>query len=130
MSALDKETVKRIGKRAEEKLKEIEAEFGISVSYGGGRFSKTNATLKFEFALVREDGSVATKEAEDYKRWHGLFGLPADGVGQTFLYQSQEYTIMGILPKSKKYPVITMNSDGRSIKFPAELVKRLLGDVR
>lgn len=76
-----------------------------------------------------DDNGVQTvsPEAIAYQRYHGIYNLPADGLGATFTVRGEEYKIVGLSPNRPKYPVNAVRSaDGAPFKFGADTVARLV----
>ena len=70
----------------------------ISYDPAGG-----HASVKLEVADVRADGTVVSKEAEDFKRLAPVYGLPSDALGKSVVYAGKPMTIIG-LPKCSRFP--------------------------
>jgi len=104
----------------------LEEKFNVRVTVGAARFDDANVTFKIEFADVTEDGEVRDTKSENFKRECYRFGLEPDDLGSSFLFRGEMYKIVGLKPRSYKYPVLAERSDGRSFKFAADLVKRNL----
>lgn len=115
---MDRNKCRLIEEAALEAMKVLlEDKFGVKVAYKGGRFDEGMAQLRFEFAEVKGDGSVATQYAEDYKRMASLYGLPADGMGKEFVFRGKSYKVVGLKPRSKYSIVGERQSDGKQFKF-------------
>ncbi len=98
---------------------------GFSVRMGNASFTENNVTFKLEISVVGQDGTVLSKEAENFKRHAIFFGLKDVELGRSFRVMGHDYVIAGLLPKSKQYPIIG-ERNGKRFKFDVETVKRTL----
>ena len=106
--------------------------YGLQIKAGNGTFSSTgdNFTIKVECATKGEDGTVNTKEAEDYIHYCSRWDLEPEYLNKTFVDvgNGNRYKIIGAKPRSKKYPILVQeNSSGMLYKFPASRVARAFG---
>lgn len=122
VTQFDRSNLSQINAEIEQAIKAIAKKYGIEVKLGNTRFSKQNASSKFELMAVGESGTVMTKEALDFNRYKNYKGINAN-LGDSFQYRGNTYTITGYKPKSHKYPVIaTCLEDGKSYKLPISIV--------
>jgi hypothetical protein len=64
-----------------------------------------------------------TKEATDFNRFAASFGITKK-LGDTFFFRYETYEIVGLKPRSSKYPLLAKNiSSGKTFKFPANVAK-------
>ena len=55
-----------------------------------------------------------------------LFGLTEDDFGKGFMSpRGDRFTLVGLKPRNRKYPVIGKDSSGRRFKFPADVLEEL-----
>ena len=122
-------TVRTINAAIAEAIKPLEEQFGISFGAPSARYGENNMTVKIDVATVADDGSVLTKEAEDFKRCASMFGLKPEMLGRTFKRgELDEYEVTGLKPRSRKYPVLAKNlSNGKTYKFAAIIVRNYMG---
>jgi hypothetical protein len=107
-------------------LKEVGERHGITIKAGNGHYGATG-DLKLVLTPKTASGETQSKEELDYKQWHAVYNLPVDGLGKRFLNAGTEYTICGMKPSSRSYPVLGRRGDGRVFKFPVSIV---LGGLR
>ena len=125
---IDRETCRMLGEEIEEKLQVIARKYGINIKRGRGTYDSKGATIKIEIATVDRDGTVNSKEAEDFKRYARMEGLKEEWLGQSFrTWDGKELKIVGFKPRSTKYPVIVEDNSGKRWKYPAKQVKREMG---
>lgn len=97
----------------------------VEIRFTGGSFTDSNASLKLEIATVAEDGTVSTRKADDFRRLAKFYGLKATDLGREFGMRGEKFTISGLSPRAKKFPVLAIR-DGTTYKFAAEDVVRAL----
>lgn len=104
-----------INKTLEATLKQygLTAKIG-NIRYGGNDFRTT---------LTVSTGTQDDAAEREFAKHAYKFGLPVDLFGKTFKHQGEEFTITGIKPKSRKYPVVATNKRGTSYKFTAMSVQ-------
>ena len=80
----------------------------------------TNATFKLEVATVGESGQAETKEAAAYRQLHQLFNLPANGLFKEITFNRIPFKIIGLLPRSEKFPLLAQTPNGKQYKLPVK----------
>jgi hypothetical protein len=124
---IDRNKVRLISAEIDAALKDIANRHNIQLTTGGGTFSSNNFTIKVNGSAISSDGSVMTKEAEDFKSHAFLFGLKAEDLGKTFFQGGKMYEIVGCKPRSSKYPILAQcKNDGKTYKFTANSIKGAL----
>ena len=124
MREMTKAIVREIADEAIVMLEELADKRGISVTYGGGNYSKSNAVLKFEFAILNEGGVAQTRTVEDWATFAPRYGLPVDGIGKMFQTGNGYFRIVGWKHGNSKYPVICEKvADGKQYKMTPMQVK-------
>jgi hypothetical protein len=116
-----------VSKRVEEALKSLGEELGLSFQTKGGNYGSSNYAMKIEAAVINKDGTVSSKEAETFKQMAKLYGLKPEDLGQEITVGRSIYTIRGLKPRSRKYPVTVDRNDGKGFKLPVSTVQRALG---
>ena len=107
---MSRSVVRELSQEAHEALALVGAELGLSVEYKSGNFDETSAVLKFEFAVVGENGEAMTREAKDWQTLAPMYGLPEDAVGQQFVSANGRFRIVGWKAGNTKYPVIAIRA--------------------
>ena len=122
INSLDRTAVRRINDDIQSALDAVAKRYGVQIKVGNSRFSNTNCTTKIDISTVSEGGTVMTKEATDYNRYASSFGLTKK-LGETFEFRYDTYEIVGLKPRSSKYPVLAKNlSNGKTFKFPVNVI--------
>jgi hypothetical protein len=122
---MDRGTVRMLSEAMKEALKEVADEYGLALDYKGASYSSSNATFKFELATKGSKGAN-TREKEAFVKTAILFGLDAKDLGKEFTHEGWTYTISGLKPRSRRYPIVCTRGDGKSFKFPASIVQNAL----
>ena len=91
---------------------------------GNCRYTETDATFKLEVSAISEDGEVLTAEAQAFRRNASLYGLEPDDLGMEFSSRGEAFTLIGLRPRSRKYPMVGRRSDGKVFKFSEEAMVR------
>lgn len=123
----DRVSIRGIGAEMEIALSVIAEKYGISIEYGGGEFTETNATVHLKLSVKDRYGKVITREHSDFERYATAFGLLPGDFGRSYELNGEEWAISGLKPGNPKYPVLaTKHFDGKTYKFPADVVKLAL----
>jgi len=117
-SRIDRQVCKDLRAAIAEALASVEAEFGVAISLGNATFTRERVTFKVEAATVDENGDANTKEAADFKLHALEYGLQPHDLGRSFDSLGTTFTIVGLKPRSKKYPILARSAkDGKVYKF-------------
>ncbi len=115
--------LKTIKSDAEAVLASVAEKHGVKISFGNGKFSADNATLKLEIASIAANGQVKTKEATDFERYASAFGLKPEDLGTIFTYNGREFKLIGAKPRSTKFPLLAeWTKNGKVFKLPKDAV--------
>lgn len=108
-------------------LEEFAAARGLKISVAGCTYSRVGDenTVKIKFTTSSDTVSAQRATKEDEK-WFELFGLPKDSVGRHFTDRGYAFTITGIAPNRRRYPIQVTRADGHKFKYSAESIKNLL----
>lgn len=125
IKTLTRDNLDTLKARLTEAMLPIAEQYGVSVQFGHGSFSPSCFTGKIEIAVISDDGTVQSKEREDFHRYCFRYGLePSDLDKQIRLYNGRQYTITGANPKNRKYPILLKCvDDGQRIKTTVSSVK-------
>ena len=124
---LDKPTVTYIRKRLKAAVKPLAKELGVVIDLGHCTFQASNCRFQLKVAVLDSNGKAITEEVDSFRSNAKLFGLDPDDLGKEFIYRGQSYTICGLKPKSRKYPVIARSGNGKDYKFDCRTVIGALG---
>jgi len=125
MNAFDKPTLTVIRSDVDAALASVAEKHGISIKVDNCTYVGANATFKLELACLADDGSVLTKEAEDFKHYAPMFGLAPEHLGSAVTIDGVRYTVAGLRQRAPKRPIVLAHGS-RRVVASAELVKRHL----
>ena len=104
-------------------LKQVEAQFGVTIKIGGGRFSANEFTTKI--TVSTGDGTDAAKA--NFELYAFRYNLKESDFGKEFTSNGEVYRITGIKPRGKKYPIMGERvRDGARYKFSASQVSNAI----
>ena len=124
---MDKPTVQYIRKRLQAVIEPLAEELGVAIDLDHCTFQTSNCRFQLKVAVIDSDGKPMTEDADAFRRNAKLFGFEPDDLGKEFIFQGQPYTICGLRPKSRKYPVIARADSGKDYKFACRTVLEALG---
>lgn len=125
---MDKPTARNLSEALKTFLEPFEEENDVKVTIGSGKFDTTTLTLKVELAELAESGEALTRSANEFKTLASHYGLAPDDLGREFKDGIRTYKIIGLKPRSTRYPIIAESlSDKRRYKFGVATVKAYLG---
>jgi len=129
ITRFDRTVCMNIGKAVTDALKPLEDKFGISFNRKGGAFSDTSYTMKIEMAVVAADGTVLSREAENFKKYCMMYNLEAEDLGKTFIADDGYiWKVTGLNSRSRKYPILAERAkDGKTFKLGLRMVQKGLG---
>ena len=92
-------------------------EKGFSIEVQSGSFDNNSIKFKVEMRELNADGSVTSAHARDYIRYCRQYEMEPEWLDKTFTDGlGTSITIIGIKPKSSKYPIIIRKDDGKEYK--------------
>lgn len=107
----------------------IAAKHGVALQVGNASFTPTTATFKLEVGILDgapEGASTQVIKAQaDWKRLARSFGLDPAWLGKSFSYAGVTATILGLMPKRTKYPIL-VDKAGKHFLLPIESVRALM----
>jgi hypothetical protein len=77
-------------------------------------------------AELAESGEALTRSANEFKFMASRYGLAPEDLGREFSDGNRTYKIVGLKPRSTRYPVIA-ESGNKRYKFAAASIKLYLG---
>lgn len=121
VTSFNRQNIRQINSELEAALKQVAEKYGLEVKLGNTRFTGDNFSTKVQVATVAEGGITMSKEATDFNRYKTILGINME-LGQEFQRSGKTFTIVGLKPRSKKYPILAKCSDGKTYKLPVDLV--------
>jgi len=121
---ITKQKIQEMRKDINEALKAVAEKHNCTISGGNANYTTDSFSIKLSVVEKSSDGSTVTKEQLDWKSNAKFFGLDVELLGKSVkLNDGTNYEIIGLKPRSRKYPVLGKNlSNGKTFKLPAESV--------
>lgn len=112
-------------------LKVVEQEFGVVFSAHGGRYSSDgkNYTPKIEVSTLSKDGSVQSREVENFKKYAKMDGLNPEDLGREFMMRGELFKIVGYNANARKNPII-IEKGGKRFVCRSDTVVRCLASMK
>jgi len=122
----DRETVRKVLAECDEALKAVAERNGLALVRKHCSFSHTELPVAFKLVAKGEDGAL-TREAETFRQCAELVGLEPSMLGARFKSNGRIFRITGLNLRAQRFPVLAEDLSGKTFKFPAETVRRLVG---
>jgi len=124
ISSFDKTTARELGAQVTAEIAALCDRLGLKVEYRGGTLGTTSFDMKLAFAVVSKDGVAQTKEAEAFKKYQRMHGIPLSALGQPFLSKGKTFILRGYNPSAPKFPFVAEDEQGRTWKMTKHGVER------
>lgn len=116
---------RKLHEEMEAALEPIARKYGLTVRRGGGTFTDSGWTAKFDVLAASTSGAPTGKEADAFRALHSLYGFKQDDLGATVICNGQKTRIVGLMPRGR-LPVL-VERGGKLYRQAAEPLLRLLG---
>lgn len=127
VKSIDRATCQQLDARIAAALQPLAKELGLVIKMKGGKYSATNILFKVEVSVIAEDGTVATPEAETFKRLAVHYGLQPTDLNREFIASGVSYRITGLNTKRSRFPISAKRChDGAGFKFSEDTVRNAL----
>jgi hypothetical protein len=121
INRFDRPRLKELRRKIEVALSEVGAAEGIDFSLGGISFSDHSFTVSVKAAMI-SDG-ISSFEQVEWNQYCRSFGLEEEDFGKSFRDKGSVMTIVGIKPRSSKYPIIVRDEAGKQYKMTLDYVQ-------
>lgn len=128
ITKFDNISLKKINDRMQSALTVVAKEFGIDIKVGNSKYDNDSAITKVELQVLDKDGNAFDENAANFKVFAKDYGLSPDDLGKTFVANFAEYTITGLKPRNKKYPILAVGKNGKCYKFPSKLIQKIFNE--
>ena len=127
IKSFDAVVLKALRNELNDALKGVADKYGISIEAGNASFGYGHASFKLELATVKDDGTVMSKEANDFLTYCTMLGLKQTDLGREFEVHGKKYKLKGYRLKSRKFPfIVECINDGKEYGLPEQIVKSRL----
>lgn len=121
---MNRQKVKQLRNEMDKVLAELGEKHGLGIKVGNISFDDRGFTAKVE---AIEADNPQDQESIDRARFErdvkAVYGLEKDDFHREFNYNGTTFKIVGVKPRSTKYPVIGENANGTRYKFILRAVK-------
>ena len=111
----NKDVLRMMRAEINDALAAVATKHGVTIDLGNISYSSSQFTTKL--TVQTGDGSDAAVSKWNLNAWR--FNLAEDQIGDTFMSNGTEFTITGMNPRRKKFPISAVNARGTGYKFPA-----------
>jgi hypothetical protein len=122
--SFDRATVQALGEEITAAITAVCERHGLEVQQEGGKFDP--GTYRCSFAIRVPGEQAVDGDRVEFALHAHLFGLTEDDFGKEFRSPCGErFTLVGLKPRNRKYPVIGKDAAGRRYKFPGDVLESL-----
>tara|TARA_R110000803_G_scaffold19482_1_gene50934 strand:+ start:349 stop:750 length:402 start_codon:yes stop_codon:yes gene_type:complete len=108
--AITKQTCSQFRTDLNEALAELKKKYDFDIEVGNMRFSSNSISVKLEVADISNPVGANSVNESLFNEYCFRFGLATSHYGKTFTCnKGQRHKIVGIKPRSRKYPILTRN---------------------
>jgi hypothetical protein len=123
---MNRAKVRALHEAVNEALKQVASEHGVGYVEGRGSYTDKDVSFKVGFADIAEDGTVQSREAQDYEQLHEGLHLPPLGTVVRG-WGGDEYKIIGWRSRARKNPVMAEKvGNGKRYVFPADQIRAMV----
>jgi len=128
IKVIERSTCPLIRDAIDEALKEVGKKLGLNIqTVGGGGYTEKDYRIKVEASVIGAGGVVENREVSSFKTLAEFYGMKATDLGREVYVYGTKYTLTGIAPRSRKFPILVKRFDGKGFKLPLQAVKIALG---
>ena len=126
IKAFDALVLRKLQPEIEAALAAVGRRHGITIRAGTARFRESTAELKLELAVIGGDGRSARREAEEFAKYHAMYGLEASDLGQVVTLNREEHRLVGLAPNRPKYPIVMERlRDGKVVLCTEDVIEKI-----
>ena len=119
ITQFDRTNLKALRADIDRAVNDALGKYGLTAELGNISFTATDFNAKIKVSC----GSSEDAARREFEKYAPRFGLDPDDFGTSFRQGGTIFTVVGIKPKSHKYPVLAANKRGTVYKFAASDVK-------
>src|SRR5260370_42268327 len=103
---LEREEIRQLREKLQAYLDIFGEDNDLRITVGSATFTEDLVQFKVELAPFREDGTAATRQSEDFKRYCCRHDLEPTDLGRTFQHGPKTYKLVGLRPRSPAYALL------------------------
>ena len=118
MNTFNRQNLKQLRQEIDQALQALGKKHGIELTAGAATYADKYATFKLKVNTLGN-----SEEAIQFDRFKILHGLDHLSPGDTIQHRNTRYKILGMKPRSKKYPFLVENlGNGKTYKVPTHML--------
>ncbi len=117
----DRQQVRLLRDRMQAALDPLGSELQLKFIVGSASYTADNVRFKVEAATIKEDGQVVDQATTDFELLAPHYGLKPTDLGREFSINGRRYTLTGLKPRCRRYPILARR-DGKTWKLPVAAV--------
>jgi len=126
----DNQSSEQIMKLIEEHLQPLADQIGIQISIQDANFNFLNFRACISCKIPGPDANPSfRREVKAFKTHSRSFGLAPSDLGKMFTYLCSDFRIVGLVTRSKQFPILCERNDGMTAKFNAQHIQTLLQEL-
>lgn len=129
ITEFNRQNLKEMRAEINKALAPLSDKYGVVFGTGNIRFTRDEFTVKLTVGTVNEGAPAQGKEVKDFLALCHGYGLEPTDLGKTFVSNGTAWVLVGLKPKSYKFPFLGERYDGKRFKFTEHTVRRGLGKV-
>ncbi len=132
---MDLKQLRVISSEIDHQIKKVFAQYGFNVTHRKASMDPDTGQLIWNLKLADinmrdKDGNQTSPEAERYRLFAQMYGLPSDGVGRTFQsYGGKTYKIIGLRGGRTQKSVVAERDGKRYVFDPVDVKRHLAAEM-
>ena len=123
IQTLNRDVIDKIRTRIDSLLTMIgEGEYGLNLRLGKCSFNDKTATFQLHVRTLDDSGNEVDPLADAFKKYARQYGFEASDLGESFLYNGNQFTIVGLKKRNHRYPILVRKKHGGVYKFTPKLI--------
>jgi hypothetical protein len=126
ITAINRAAIDILRRDIDAAVAEVGKKHGLSIKAGNGKYSNgATGSVTVEIATINADGSIESREAQDFRMMAHLYGFQPDDLGRSFTMPltGETYTITGLKGRAGKRPIIATDRFGKAYVFPEAVAR-------
>ena len=122
MTTITKTFLRNLRPELELALEDLAARHNITFNVGNISFDPNSAQIKLGMTTNSSSGDIVPQYEIDFNKYCRRYGLEKSDLGRTFKSGSKTFTLVGCKPRATKYPLLGVDANGNTYKFPVSYV--------
>ena len=127
METITKAKMQILQKELKSIFPQLEEKVGLKFELNSIRFGAIDGKATINFVLANGDNNgltpIEVKAKNDWELYYQVYDFEKDWLNKEFNSNGSRYRVMGIKPRSTKYPVLTKRTDNNQLyQMTAEMI--------